>query len=347
MIIDIDMHWLPQNLFSDEKLLRQLLAIVPRAYETYAYVTTIPGTDKKQIVVEKPRGYVNLNYTELDVDPVKRLRDVEEAGVDKAILRITCWAEWLPLDLCKKLNDLLAKHISENSDKFAGLAVVPPWGDEESLNEMDRCIKDLRFVGIQCVAHYGKLYLDHEVFKPFWKKVNELKVPVVVHHTPLPTEYSSILEYTNLRRQYGRCLDQMISLCRILFSGLLDDFPNLRLIFTMLGGGFFAYTSLLAMERSKTWEEIDRFDSTAASRIRRYLSENVYFEVTAPTSWSRNHLECAVKELGADRLLFGSGYPVRREWLIKGVDYIKSLNIDDNAKKLILGENAARLFGIK
>ncbi|MEO0252287.1 MAG: amidohydrolase family protein [candidate division WOR-3 bacterium] len=346
MIIDIDMHWLPENLFSDKKLLRQLLEIVPRAYGEYASVTTIPGTDKMQIIIEKPKGYVNLNYTELDVSPSKRLEDMKEAGVDKAILRITCWQEWLTLDLCKKFNDLLAAYINEHADKFLGLAVVPPWGNEESLEEMDRCIKDLGFSGIQCVARYGTLYLDEEEFRPFFKKVNQLGVPLVVHHTPLPVEYNSIYKYTNLRRQYGRCMVQMISLSRILFSGLLDDFPNLVLIFTMLGGGFFAYTKMLAGERSKTWEEIERFDP-AAEKVRKYLDKNIYFELTAPTIWSKHQLECAVKELGADHILFGSGYPVRREWLLKGVEYIRSLDVSEKEKEQILGENAISLFKIK
>lgn len=346
MIVDIDMHWLPENLFSDRKLLRQLLEVVPRAYGEYASVTTIPGTDKKQIVIEKPKGYINLNYSELDMSTSKKLNDMQEAGVDKAILRITCWQEWLTLDLCKKLNDLLAAYINEHPDKFLGLAVAPPWGDEESLDEIDRSIKDLGLSGIQCAAHYGTLYLDNEEFKSYFKKLNQLNVPVVVHHTPLPVEYNSIYEYNNFRRQYGRCTGQMISLGRVLFSGMLDEFPNLKLIFTMLGGAFFAYTKMLAAERSTTWEEVERFDPVA-EKIRRYLDQNIYFELTAPPIWTRNQLECAVKELGAEHILFGSGYPVRREWLLKGVTHIQSLDIGEKEKRQILGENAISLFRIK
>jgi len=58
-------------------------------------------------------------------------------------------------------------------------------------------------------------------------------------------------------------------------------------------------------------------------------------------------LECAIKIQGADHILFGSSYPLRSEWLYKGVDYVRSLKIGEEEKSLILGENAARLFNIK
>ena len=50
--------------------------------------------------------------------------------------------------------------------------------------------------------------------------------------------------------------------------------------------------------------------------------------------------------MGADRLLFGCSYPVRIEWLTHGVDFMNSLNVTDEEKKLMLGLNAQKLFGI-
>jgi predicted TIM-barrel fold metal-dependent hydrolase len=51
--------------------------------------------------------------------------------------------------------------------------------------------------------------------------------------------------------------------------------------------------------------------------------------------------------LGADHILYGSSYPIKLDWFFEGVDYVKSLDIDEKSKDLILGENAARLFNIK
>ena len=94
-------------------------------------------------------------------------------------------------------------------------------------------------------------------------------------------------------------------------------------------------------------EAMERFNVEAAESMKRYLQNNIYFDITHPGTWGAAALECAVRVLGADHLLFGGSYPVRREWLIKGVEDIRSLDIDQADKELILGGNAARLFNIK
>ncbi len=346
MIVDVNMHWLPENLFTDQALLDSFISIVPRAYGEYAEVTNIPGTDRKQIVISKPKGYENLNFTDMFTDAKGRLEAMDEAGVDKAVLRIPCWQEWLPLEMCRMVNDGLGKSVREHSDRFLGLATVPPWGYEASLEELERCIKELGFSGVVCAAHYGNLYLDEEEFKPYFKKISELGVPVCVHHTPLPVEYGHIYKHTNLRRFLGRRIGQLISLGRILYSGLLEEFPNLRLIHSTLAGGFFAYTNMFAAKKSGVKEDMERFD-TASENIRGYLERNIYFDLNSPHVWTKAQLECAVKELGADHILLGSSYPVRREWLLKGAEYVRNLEIGEKEKALILGENAMRLFNIK
>ncbi len=346
MIVDLNNMWLPENLFTDDSLLNSFLRSVPRGYGEYAKVTTIPGTDRQQIVISKPKGYENLNFTELFTDSKSRLKAMDESGVDKAVLRIPCWHEWLSLEMCRVVNDLLAKSVREHSDRFLSLAIVPPWGDDDCLAELDRCIHKLGCVGVELSAHYGDLYLDEEEFRPYFKKLNQLGVPICVHHTPLPVEYNQIYKYTNLRRSYGRCIDLMTSLGRILFSGLLEEFPNLKLIYTQFAGGFFAYTNLLAPEKLGVQEEMERFDP-AADKIRDYLKRNIYFDITSPLRWTKVQLECAVKELGSDHILYSSCYPVRLGGIFKGVEYIQSLDIDEREKSLILGENAIRLFNIK
>jgi len=98
-----------------------------------------------------------------------------------------------------------------------------PWGARDCVYEVERCVKELGFCGVQLASHYGKLYLDEEEFRPYFKVLNKLDVPVVVHHTPLPVEYGSLYNYTNFRRLYGRCVDQATAVGRELFSGMLKS----------------------------------------------------------------------------------------------------------------------------
>jgi predicted TIM-barrel fold metal-dependent hydrolase len=339
------MHWLPENLFKDKFLLESFISCVPCAYGEYARVATIPGTKLQQIIIEKPPGYENLNYAENQYNPKKQMSDMDEAGINVAILRIPCWQEWMPLEMCKMINDKLAARVKQHPDRFRAVAVVPPWGTKECIKEVERCIFKLSLSGVQLAAHYGKLYLDEEQFRPYFKKLNQLGVPVIVHHTPLPVDYSSLIKYTNWRRQYGRCVDQATAVGRELYSEMFEELPNLKFIHSMLGGGFFAYVNMLAPRKAGTKEELERFD--VADKISGYLKRNIYFDTSGAPQWGKTQLECAVNVLGADHILYGSSYPLRREWFMKGVDFVNSLNISKKEKSLILGGNAAKLFNIK
>jgi predicted TIM-barrel fold metal-dependent hydrolase len=346
MIIDDNMHWLPENLFKDKALRDSFINCVPYAYGECARVKAIPGTKLEQIVIEKPMGYENLNYAENQYDSETQLADMDEAGVDIAILRIPCWQEWLPLDMCKTVNDGLAEHVKQHPDRFRAVAVVPPWGTRECLKEMERCIKELGFCGVQLAAHYGNLYLDDEAFEPYFKVLNELDVPVVVHHTPLPVDYKSLYDYSNLRRVYGRCVDQGTAVGRELYSGMFEKFPNLKMVHTMLGGGFFAIANMVVPTKSNVKEEVERFD-LIADKVRGYLERNLYFDISHAPPWGKPQLECAVKVLKADHILYGGSYPLRRAWFLKGVEFVKNLEISEEEKSLILSGNAARLFNIR
>jgi predicted TIM-barrel fold metal-dependent hydrolase len=346
VIIDVNMHALPEYLFQDEATLESYLRIAPQAYGEYARLTAIPGSDRKQIVIEKPRGYANLNFSQNAVDAEARVAVMDKAGLDKAILRTPCWQEWLTLDMCQKVNDSMAKSVREFPDRFFAVATIPPWGDKGCIAELERCINELGFVGVELAAHYGNLYLDDEIFRPYFRVLNELNVPVVVHHTPLPVDYHSVYEYNNLRRSIGRCIDQMTAVGRELFSGLFEECPDLRFIHTMLGGGMFAFTEQILPRPSQVQEELERFNPEVA-KFREYFRKNLYFDISTPTAWSKAQLECAVKEFGADHILYGSSYPVRLDWVLNGVDYVRSLDIAEEEKELIFCGNATRLFKIE
>jgi uncharacterized protein len=199
---------------------RTFVNAVPREYGIHALVRPVPGKDIRQIVIEQPKGYEVLNYAEKQYSSAQQIADMDQAGINKAILRLPCWQEWLGLEACRMVNDGLAQHLRNHPGRFHALAAVPPWGSKGALREAERCIKDLGFCRIQMAAHYGGLYLDEEEFKPYFRFLDGLGVPVVVHHTPLPVDYGSLIKYTNLRRQYGRIIAQGTAVGRELFSGM-------------------------------------------------------------------------------------------------------------------------------
>lgn len=200
--------------------------------------------------------------------------------------------------------------------------------------------------GVQLSSHYGNKYLDDELFRPFLKKVNALKIPVYVHHSPIPVDYSSIYEYNNLRRSYGRCMDQTIAIGREVFSGMFNELPDLKMVHSMLGGAFFAYMdSMFRKKPVGNKDTVNRFD-TNTDCFCEQIRDNIYYEISHAQPWGRELLECAVKILGADHIIFGSSYPVRAEWLLDGPDFVKGLDLSAEQKAMILGENAKKLYRI-
>lgn len=345
MIIDINMHHLPEDLFTNEKVLDGFLSTAPRSFGEIARLETLDN-GKRHMILEKPKGYQNLNYVEGDYSLEAKLQAMDDAGVDKAILRVPVWQEWLRLDTCKIVNDNAAKLCERSGGRLYANAVLPPWGGKENLYELERCLKELGMVGVQLACHYGQLYLDDEAFKPYLKVLNEMNVPVIVHHTPLPVYWQSIYEYTNLRRELGRIIDQATALGRELFSGMFEEFPNLKMIHTMFGGNWFANYHLLTPHKSTKQEALARLNTSEAERISSYLKKNIFFDMTHPASWGKAEVECAIKVCGAEHILFGSSFPVVYGWMSEGVKFVNSLDITEEDRELIMHKNACRLFGL-
>ena len=348
MIIDCNIHHIPEDLFENEKMLKGFLASAPRGYGDIAYLgETENGV--RQVVIEKPKGYTNLNNVEGDYTLEKKLQAMDENGVDVGLLRVApVWSEWLDLELCKMVNDSAAETCRRANGRLFANAIVPPWNDKDNIYELERCIKELGCVGVQVACHYGELYLDDEAFRPFFRAVDKMDIPVTVHHTPLPVQWQSIYEYKNLRRELGRIIDQSTAVGRELFSGMFDECPNLKLIHTMLGGNWFANYHIMAPTKFKKPEATsDRLDTSGSERIQQYLKNNIYFDLTHPASWGKKIIECAIETCGADHMLFGSTFPVFYNWMSDGIAFMKSLDVTAEEYELMMSGNAKRLFHLK
>lgn len=343
MIIDANMYYIPEELFENDELLERFLKDVPEEFGWYGYIQKIPGTDGlKQVILEKPKGYPSLNYAQHDYILEKQLADLDAAGADKAVLKTPCCQEWMSLEMCRFFNDCMSEHAKKSNGRLIPLAVVPPYGTEENLAELVRCHDELGMRAIQVSAHYGDAYLDDARFAGFFEKVNELGMNCYVHQTPVPVEYGSFYEYDNVRRSYGRNVDQGLAVTRELFGGFFDKYPNIKMVHSQLGGGFFAISNMMFPKKAKN-ETVSRFKSDN-ERIVEQFKNNVYFEMSHAQPWGKDQLECAVKVLGADHIVFGTSYPVRKEWLMEGVDFVKQLNISEEEKEQILGKNAESLY---
>lgn len=347
-VIDDNMHFLPTNLFTDEEVMNGFLYSAPIMFGMKAYLGKTPDGSKKQVILEYPEGEQILNYVDGDYTLETKIKAMDDAGVDIAMLRMPVWQEWLPLDMCKIVNEQAAEMCKRSEGRLVANAVLPPWGRKEDIAELNHCIEDLGMVGVQFACCYGDRFLDDDLFKPYLKVLNEKKIPAVIHHTPGQNAYGNFDEYTILRRELGRIHAQAAAVGREIYSGMFEEFPNLRFVHTMFGGNFFALQEILAPHTStKKKEAMNRLSSNVgAEEYREFLDKNIYFDMTHPMSWGKAQLECAVKVSGADHLLMGSSFPVFYEWMARSVESIDALDVSDEDKALMKGGNAAKLFNL-
>ena len=342
MVIDTNMYWFPEDIFTSSESADALLADISEHDDTFAYFRQKGPDGPKEFVIERPKGYPGLNFVQGEYTLEKQLSDMDSAGVEKAVLKISCLQEYLSLEMCRYFNDGMAAHARASGGRLIALGVLPPAGSPEVFAEAERCMGELGMHGFQLTAHYGGHYLDYSGFASFFEYLNGLKATVYIHHVPVPVQYDSIYEFNDLRRTYGRCADQCTAVGRELFSGFFDRYPDLRFVHSMLGGGFFAYMSMFFPPASN--DSAARF--SCDTNAKKHLKENIFFEMSHAAPWGKQQLECAAAVMGADHILFGSSYPVRREWLTGGPDFVRSLDIPAEDAELILGENARLLYHI-
>ena len=111
-VIDDNMHFLPTDLFTNEKVLNGFLYSAPITFGIKTYVTKTPDGKHDQVVVATEDGQEILNYVEGDYTLEAKIQAMDEVGVDIAMLRMPVWQEWLPLEICKIVNDQAADMLS-------------------------------------------------------------------------------------------------------------------------------------------------------------------------------------------------------------------------------------------
>lgn len=106
-----------------------------------------------------------------------------------------------------------------------------------------------------------------------------MSLTIYIHHTPVPVDFSQIYEYNNVRRSYGRNVDQGTAVMRELFSGFFDNYPNIKFVHSMLGGGFFAFKNLILPKKATNNESVQRFQ-TDGGNLEQHLEKNLFFEMS-------------------------------------------------------------------
>ncbi|HEY6568461.1 MAG TPA: amidohydrolase family protein [Actinomycetota bacterium] len=273
--------------------------------------------------------------------PEERLRDMDRMGIDIQAISVAppqyyYWADPdLGIKLSRMQNDNLARIVAEHPDRFVGLGTVPLQDVDATLDELDRIAHDLRFPGIEICTNVNGLDLDDPRFLPFFERCRELDLLIVVH--PNGFTHGERLAAYYLINTIGMPLDSTVFLARMIFGGVFERVPDLKMCVVHGGGYLPSYPSRYDhawRERADVREFIpDHPPSTYLKRL--------YFDTMLYDSYE---LATLVHRYGADHVLLGTDYPydMGEDDPVQLICSVEGLSDADRAK--ILGGNAARLL---
>jgi len=225
-------------------------------------------------------------------------------------------------------------------DKFVNVCIFHLPDMKSTLDELKRSVNELDCRAVTIATNQSGRGLDDEAFFPFYEKAAELDLPILLHGTHW--EASPLMDMENAWRfmhVFGWDYDGTQALWRLIFGGVLDRFPTLKIVTHHLGNYFPFFVRRI--EKNFEWQLQDK--------LPRHISEyygNIYGDTAV--DGTPGAFGCGYAFFGAERMMYGSDYPFGPE---SGEDFIRenlagvrALAIPEPEKNKILGENAIKLF---
>ena len=270
-----------------------------------------------------------------------RIADMDAAGVDVAIVSLTCPnanfgdAE-TSLQAARMVNDSMAEQQSIRPDRIRWLASLPWQYELLALQELDRCMRS-GAVGVMAIANVSGDCLTDRRFAKIWEEIDRRSLPVLVHPgSPQGVQHMG-LERHGLVPAVGFPFDTSLAVTRMIFDGFFDRYRNLKLI-AAHGGGALPY---LAGRLDIFHENMPALAEKMTGKPSDYLREIYYDAVLYDTA----ALELCIEVAGSqDRILFGSDYPHPIGDMAKSLARIDAL--PNLTARRFRGANAVRLFGL-
>src|ERR1043166_3223877 len=167
-----------------------------------------------------------------------RLEEMDTLGIKTQVLSsllhgIHKLAPKTELELCQLVNDKLAEVVQQSNGRFEAFGVLPLQGIDLSLKELERIVRTLHFRGVIFLSNIAGKFLDDERFWPIYERLAALGVAVFIHPNH-PVNDKGMGDH-NLISCLGFLYDTTLAMSRIIFSGLLERFENLRFILPHVG----------------------------------------------------------------------------------------------------------------
>lgn len=244
--------------------------------------------------------------------------------------------EWFGADaprVARLCNDFIAGAVRSRPGRFLGLCVLPLPDAAASLAELDRCVEELGMRGILLYTNLAGRFPDEPGFRFLFARATELDLPVFLHPAK-PVTLDAVKAY-EMTSALGNMFEDTIALTRLIMSGVLDEFPNLKLVCPHLGGALPFLIGRLD-HQTQVLKRGPALRRTPLEYLRR-----VWFDIVSPLPEA---IRFVVDLLGTERLLFGSDHP----WVQPDVilTALRKASLTPGQETAILTHNARRLFNL-
>jgi aminocarboxymuconate-semialdehyde decarboxylase len=276
-------------------------------------------------------------------EPEVRLRDMDRMGIDVQAISVMppqffYWTEpELGARLATVQNDNLARIVERYPDRFAGLGTVPLQDVDAALVELDRIVERHGFTGLEICTSVNGEDLDHPRFAPFLERVVELDLLLVMH----PNGYSDgrrLAEYY-LINTVGMPMDSTVAIARLIFGGVLERHPALKICVVHGGGYLPSYPGRFDHAYHARDDCREHISRPPSEYLRRLHFDSMVFD---PGDLGR-----LIERYGSDHVLLGTDYPYDMGEVDPVGLVMAVADLTDEDRLRVLGGNAARLLRIE
>lgn len=249
--------------------------------------------------------------------------------------------------ICADVNNDLAAAVAENPSRLAGFAMLPMSEPDAAASELERCVKELRFVGALVDNHLDGIFYDDERFWPVFSRAQDLDVPIYIHPTfasdsmeeHYKGNYPDVVALELSAFGWGWHVETGHHILRLFAAGVFDRFPKLKVVIGHMGE-MLPFQLDRCASASERWEKKQR-------GLRQVWRENIW--VTTSGMFSLTPLKCLLETIPIDHVLYSVDYPFSSNE--KGFSFLeeieKSKLITAEDMELFAYKNAENLLGVK
>lgn len=324
LVVDLHCHL---NVCAAEEYVRQQVSDLP---DPLAFVSQSSRATNAKLFAEIAS---RLNGVD------ERLADMDRLGVDVQAISPSPgqYYYFAPPEVGREasrlINDRVAEAVAQHPQRLVGMGTVPLQNTEMAIAEMRRCVNELGLRGIEIGSNVAGRELASEDVRPFFAAAEELGVLVFLH--PLGFTHGGRMAEHYLDNIIGNPLESTIALSHLIFEGVFDVHPDLKLCVAHGGGFLPAY-----------WGRFDhawRVRPECRVHAKRPPSEYLRKVWLDTLVFDREQLDSLVRTHGAERLCLGTDYPFD---MAEPMPVELHSHLEPDVRARILGLNAAEILGL-